>query len=157
VGAGAANPREPRARLSFTRGGVRPSSGRSLTRGGHPALERSGVSLEGRPALERSGVSPEGASGPRARRSLGDMAVYPSSEAGFRSRGAWADRFGGPPRLLRAVGPCHRAVIVLGVTYDLWARLCFVICERKWVFPGYLGDPYGCPRQSLASNDVVQR
>jgi hypothetical protein len=89
--------------------------------------------------------APEGAPSPRARRSLGDMAAYPSSEAGFRPRGAGADRFGGPPRLLRAVGPCHRSVIVLGVIYDLWARLCFVICERKWVSPSYLGDPMVVP------------
>jgi hypothetical protein len=73
----------------------------------------------GCPALERGGVSPEGTSSPRARRSLGDMVVYPSSEAEFHPRGAGADRFGGTPRSLRAVGPCHRAVIVLGVIHDL--------------------------------------
>jgi hypothetical protein len=47
------------------------------------------------------------------------MVAYPSSEAGFRPTGVGADRFGGPPRLLRVVGPCHRVVIVLGVIYDL--------------------------------------
>jgi hypothetical protein len=47
------------------------------------------------------------------------MAVYPSSEAGFCPRGAGTNRFGGPPRFLRAVDPCDRAVIVLGVVYDL--------------------------------------
>jgi hypothetical protein len=47
------------------------------------------------------------------------MAVCPSSEVGFRPRGARADRFDGPSRLLRVVGPYHRAVIVLGVIYDL--------------------------------------
>jgi hypothetical protein len=25
--------------------------------------------------------------------------------------------------------------------------LCFAFYERKWVFPGFLWDPYGCPRQ----------
>jgi hypothetical protein len=47
----------------------------------------------GRPALKRGGTSPEGASDPRARRSLGGTVVYPLSEAGFRPRGAGADRF----------------------------------------------------------------
>jgi hypothetical protein len=47
-----------------------------------------------RESLERGGTSPEGASGPRARRSPGGTAVYPSSEAGFRPRGARADRLG---------------------------------------------------------------
>jgi hypothetical protein len=73
------------------------------------SLERGGIPPEGRPALERGGVSPDGASGPRARRSLGGMVVYPSSEAGFHPRGAGADRFGGPPMLLGpwapAIGP----------------------------------------------------
>jgi hypothetical protein len=35
----------------------------------------------GCPALERGGIPPEGASGPRAMRSLGGMAVHPSSKA----------------------------------------------------------------------------
>jgi hypothetical protein len=96
----------PRARRNTTRGGVRPSSEAES----HP---------RGRPALERGGVSPEGAPSPRVRWSLGDMAAYPSSKVGFRSRGAGADRFGGPPRLLSAMGPCHRVVIVLGVIYNL--------------------------------------
>jgi hypothetical protein len=97
---------DPRARPSLTQGGAQPSS---------EAESRP----RGRPALERGGVSPEGAPSPRARRSLSDMAAYPSSEAGFRPRGAGDDRFGGPPRFLRVVVPCHRAVIVLGVIYDL--------------------------------------
>jgi hypothetical protein len=25
--------------------------------------------------------------------------------------------------------------------------IVFCFCERKWVSPGFLGDPYGCPRQ----------
>jgi hypothetical protein len=73
----------------------------------------------GHPTLKRGGVSPEGASSPRARQSLGDMVVHPSIEVEFHPRGAGADRFGGPPRLLRAVGPCHRVVIVLGAIHDL--------------------------------------
>jgi hypothetical protein len=56
---------------------------------------------------------------PRARRNIGDMAACPTSEARFRPRGAGADRFGGPPRLLRVMGPCRRVVIVLGVIYNL--------------------------------------
>jgi hypothetical protein len=85
---------------------------------GRPALERGGTPPEGAPALERGGTTPEGVFSPRARRSLGDMAVFPSSEAGFRPRGAGVDHFDGPPRLLRVVGPCHWAVVVLGVIYD---------------------------------------
>jgi hypothetical protein len=71
----AAEPREPRARRSFARGGVQPSS-----------------EAESRPRArivpERGGVSPEGASSPRARRSFGVTAPGPSSEAEFCSRGA---------------------------------------------------------------------
>jgi hypothetical protein len=105
-GASSEGASNPRARWSLTRGGVQPSS-------------EAESDPRGRPALERGRVSPEGAYSPRARRSLGDMAVYPSSEAEFRPRGAGADRFGGPPRLLRVVGPYHRVVIVLGVIHDL--------------------------------------
>jgi hypothetical protein len=95
AGAGAAGPREPRARRSLTRGGDQPLSEAKF----HP---------RGRPALERGGTSLEGATGPRTRRNLTQGGDQPSSEAKFRAvpppsneaefrpRGAGADRSGGP-------------------------------------------------------------
>jgi hypothetical protein len=69
----------PRARWSFARGGVQPSSEvDSFPRG--------------RIALERGGVSPEGESSLRARRSFGGTVLSPSGEVEFRPRGAGADR-----------------------------------------------------------------
>jgi hypothetical protein len=105
-------------------------------------------------ALERGGTLSEGAASPRARRNLVRRGVQPSSEAGVllvRAKrsfargwlgltvlvGRWGRQDRGPLLLIR---DCFRRVLRLCV------RLCFVICGRKWVFPGYLGDPYGCPR-----------
>jgi hypothetical protein len=66
--------------------------------------------------------------------------VYPSSEANL-TRGASAAlhwRAAGPP------GSWLCCVCVLGVQVDL----CFAFFAGfKRVCPGYLGDPYGCPRQ----------
>jgi hypothetical protein len=87
-------------------------------RGGAQPSSEAEPRPRGRSALERGGIPPEGVFSPRARRSLGDVAVCPSSEAGFRPRGAGADRFDGSPRLLRVVGPYHRVVVVLGVIYN---------------------------------------
>jgi hypothetical protein len=76
---------------SYPRGASRPRARRSLTRGGvQPS---------------RGAVLPEGAFSPRVRQSLGGMAVYPSSEAKFRPRGAGADHFCGPLRLLGPWAP----------------------------------------------------
>jgi hypothetical protein len=84
----------PRARRNLTRGGVRPSSEAEPHPRGRPSLERGGtlpVKASG-PRARRNLT--RGESSPRARRSLGGTAVYPSSEAGFRPRGDEADRFG---------------------------------------------------------------
>jgi hypothetical protein len=97
-------------------------SPRSIPSPGRGVWER-----RARGSLERGGTSPEGASDPRARQSLGGTAAYPSSEPGFRPRGAWADR----------------------LECDLWFVRLFVFrCLRKKIgFPfGCLGDHYGCPR-----------
>jgi hypothetical protein len=82
AGVGAASPREPRARWSLARGGVRPSS---------EAESRP----RGRLALERGRIPPEGAFSPRVRRSLVSTALRPSSKTELRSRGAGVDCSGG--------------------------------------------------------------
>jgi hypothetical protein len=65
-------------------------------------------------SLERDGVSPEGCWG---------RLFWWAAEAG------------------RSVGSCRWVVIVSGVFYDLCGRLCFVVCERKWVFPQFFRGP----------------
>jgi hypothetical protein len=52
------------------------------------------------------------------------------------------------------VGPCHWTVIVSGVFYGCGFILCFV-CERKWVFPRFLGDPMVVPDSSPRASAVV--
>jgi hypothetical protein len=97
----------------------------------------------GRPALERGGVSPEGASSCRARWNSTRGGVRSSNEAesrwhggvplersGVSHEGCRGRTFWWAAKVARAVGPCHRVVIALGVTYDLCVRLCFVICEK---------------------------
>jgi hypothetical protein len=115
----------PRGRPALERGEVLPEGGvqPSSEAESHP---------RGRQALERDGVSPEGVSGPRARRSLTREGVQPSSEAesrwyggvplkrsGVSPEGCRGRSFWWAAEVARAVGPCHRAVIVLGVIYDL--------------------------------------
>jgi hypothetical protein len=83
----------------------------------------------GRPALERGGVSPEGASSPQATRSF--------------TRGVQ----GLPVLVGQDRGPLPLGCDCLGRVLRFVGRLCFSICERKWVSPSFLGDPYGCSRQ----------
>jgi hypothetical protein len=86
----------------------------------------------GRPALERGGVSPEGTSSPRARQSLTRGGIHPSSEvesrwyggvplerSGVSLEGCRGWSFWLAAEVVGAVGPCHRAVIVLGVICEL--------------------------------------
>jgi hypothetical protein len=126
-----------------------------------------------RPALERGGTSPEGASSPRAGRNLTRGGVRPSSEAEPHPRGRPSLERGGVS-LVRCCAPRARRSFArgwLGLTVLVGRRgrqvrgplplgrgrfrVCFIVVrsfvfcffERKWVFPGCLGDPYGCPRQ----------
>jgi hypothetical protein len=108
-------------------------------------------------ALERGGTPPEGVTAPRARRNLARGGAQPPSEAevcpcsaaplersGVLLEGGWAVCLVGR-RGYQGRGPSRWAVsFVLSV---FWVRLHFVFYKRKWVFPGCLGDPYGCPRQ----------
>jgi hypothetical protein len=111
----------PRARRNPARGGAQPpSEAESCSRG--------------RPAPERGGTSPEGTTSPRARQSLSVRCRAPrtkrSSARGWPGRlsdGSWALGF---------------------ISRVLLGSFAFVFYEGKRVFPGYLGDPYGCPRQS---------
>jgi hypothetical protein len=131
-GSVAVDPREPRAGRSLVRGCARPSS---------EAESRP----RWRPALERGGVSPEGAPSPRARRSVGGTALRPSSEAEFRPRGPGADRLMGRPGVPGSWAPVTRPWL-RGMRFAVCELVCvFIICERKWVSPGYLGDPWLSP------------
>jgi hypothetical protein len=81
-----------------------------------------------------------GGSQPSSEADLARESVYPSSEADL-TRGAsvvlhW--------RAEGATGSWLCCVCVLGVRVDL--RFAF-FAGFKRVSPGYLGDPYGCPRQ----------
>jgi hypothetical protein len=109
----------------LTRGGVQPSSEVEPHPRGRLALERSETSPEGASSPRARRTSPEGASSPRARQSFVSAVLCPSSEAEFRP---WV---AGPTFLVGHWG--HQGC------------LCFAFYERKWVFPGFLGDPYGCP------------
>jgi hypothetical protein len=91
-----------------------------LARGGVQPPSEAESHPRGRLALERGGVLPSRHRAPRAKR---------SSARGWLGRlcgGPWAREF-----ILR---------VFLG-------SFAFVFYEGKWVFPGCLGDPYGCPRQ----------
>jgi hypothetical protein len=44
------------------------------------------------------------------------------------------------------VGPRHWVVIILGVFY-VCGVVCVLLFAKENGFHGYLGDPYGCPRQ----------
>jgi hypothetical protein len=115
----------PRARRSFARGGIQPSSEAEF-------FPRWCLDLE------QGGVSSEGASSPRARRSSGGTALSPSSEEEFHPRGAGADR------LMGRLG-CHGCGLL---------SLGRVICE-KWVFPGYQGTLMAVPDSSPRASAVV--
>jgi hypothetical protein len=128
---------------------VMPSSETETRSRGRSALDRDRASREGgvqppseaesrsrgRPTLERDGTSPEGATGPRARRSCTGVAPCPSSGAEFRPTVA-------RPIVWWVVGPwiCFARVF-------RFVCVCFFY-EFKWVFPGCLGDPHGCPRHT---------
>jgi hypothetical protein len=113
-----------------------------------------------REVLERDGISLEGAFSSRSRRDLARGGVQPPSEAEPQPRGRptlergkvlpvwhraprakWSSARGWLGRL--SGGPWARGFI-LRVFLDSFA---FVFYEGKLVFPSYLGDPYGCPRQ----------
>jgi hypothetical protein len=97
----------------------------------------------GRSALDRDGTSLEGASSPRARRNPARGGAQPSSEVELHPRGR--------PTLERGeVLPVRRCLpwargFILRV---LLGSFVFVFYEGKQIFPGCLGDPYGCPRQT---------
>jgi hypothetical protein len=136
---------------------VRSSSEAEPHSRGRSALDRAGTSLEGgaqppseaesrargRPAPERGGTSPEGVTNPQARRSFTSAAPCPSSEAG--SARGWLGRLLG--------GPWARGFI----SRVFLGSFAFVFYEDKRVFPGCLGDPYGCPRQSSSSSRSTAR
>jgi hypothetical protein len=115
---------------------VMPSSETETCSRGRLALDRDGASREGgggRPAPERDKAQLEGAIDPRARRICSRRCRTPradqSSARGWLGRlsdGPWARRF------------------VLCACLGLFV---FVFYEFKRVFPGCLGDLYGCPRQ----------
>jgi hypothetical protein len=68
------------------------------------------------------------------------VVMYPSSETEFRPRGlgltvlvgCWGRQVRGPLLLGRDR---------FGHVLRLWGRLCFFICERKWVFPRLFRGP----------------
>jgi hypothetical protein len=129
--------------------------------GGGPARSSSETvpRSRGRSTLDRDGTSLEGASSPRARRSPARGGDRPSSEAEPYPRGRPALERGGAlpvrhhaPRAKRnsARGWLGRLSVGLGPWVYLTCVFRFVcICfyEGKWVFPGCLVDPYGCPQQ----------
>jgi hypothetical protein len=49
----------------------------------------------------------------------------------------------------------HQAVIVRGVLYDLWVRLCFVIFGKMGFFPGHQGTLVVVPDSSPRASVVV--
>jgi hypothetical protein len=108
------DPHWPRARRSFARGGIQPSS---------EAESHTTV----RVALERGGVSYKGARGPRARRGPARGGVGASCLLGH-----W--RYPG-----RGCVRCNWPLVS--------SFMLFCYFAKYWVFPGLLGDPYGCPRQ----------
>jgi hypothetical protein len=133
----------------------------------HEALERGGTSPEGGdrpsseaeprsrgcPAPDRGGTSPEGGvTDPRARRNLSRGGARPPSEAeacpcsaaplersGILPEGGWAVCLVGR-RGHQSRGPSRWAV-----SFILRFVCVLFFYKRMWVFPGCLGDPYGCP------------
>jgi hypothetical protein len=99
---------------------------------GRPALERSGIPLEGRQP------SSEAEPHPRGRLALERGEVLPVRRRLPRAKRSCAR--GCPGRL--AGGPWAREFILL----VLLGSFVFVFYEGKRVFPGCLGNLYGCPR-----------
>jgi hypothetical protein len=111
-------------------GPVGASSEANFARGGFSPRARR-TSPEGGSALERGGPHPRGLSalergGPRLRGRLGQL---------FRWA-AWATR----------------VAITLCVFWVCGLVCVCVFYEIRWVFPGCLGDPYGCPRHRAPAN-----
>jgi hypothetical protein len=104
---------------------------RVLARGGAQPSSEAEPRSRGRPAPERSGTSPEGAIGLRARR--GFTSAAPTPRAKRSSARGWLGRLSG--------GPWARGFILC----VLLGSFEFVFYKGKRVFPGCLGDPYGCP------------
>jgi hypothetical protein len=126
---------------------VRSSSEAGPRSRGCSALDRDGTSLEGASSPDQGGIPLEGG-------------VRPPSEAEPRLRGRPAlDRGGTLP--VRHCAPRAKQSSARGWLGRLfggpWAHgfilhvflgsFAFVFYEGKRVFPGCLGDPYGCPRQ----------
>jgi hypothetical protein len=141
---GGGGPARASSEAGLTRGGVQPPNEAEPHPRGRLSLERSGTSPKGASNPQVKRTSPEGASSPRARRGFISAVLCPSSEAEFRLRVV------GPTVLVGRWGHLGRDYVarVLG----LRICLCFAFYERKWVFPGFLGDPYGCPRNFLCFN-----
>jgi hypothetical protein len=125
---------------------VMPSSETETRSRGRLALDQDGTSLEGRPAPERGGIPLEGAPNPRARQNLTRGGDRPSSEAKFYQCGtATLERSGVPPKGVQAA--CLAGCGSMSLTYArCQVQSFFISYEGKWVSPGCLGDPYGCPR-----------
>jgi hypothetical protein len=123
------------------RGCPAPERGGALPEGGDRSSSEARSDPRGRPTLERGGTSLEEASNPRAGRKSTSGAPCPSNEAEFRLRVAepsawWA------AGVTRAVGPAVGPWVYLK---RVLGSFVFCFCERKWVSPSCLGDPYGCP------------
>jgi hypothetical protein len=116
----------PRARRAPPEGVLSPRARRTLLEDQGSALERGGPRPRGRQGLERGGPHP------RERLTL--------ERRGPHSRSVPLCRPGrprGPP------GAWSCLVCVLGAWVDSWFAF---FAGFKRVSPGYLGDPYGCPR-----------
>jgi hypothetical protein len=89
---------------------------------------------------------------PSSKADLARRGVQPSCEAGLTRGGRSALERGGPPPRGQLGQLFRWAVGATGVAIMLrvfWARGFVCICvfyEIRWVFPDFLGDPYGCPR-----------
>jgi hypothetical protein len=116
----------PRARQNLTEGATGPRARWNLTRGGDCPSSEAGPHPRGPPALERGRGLLVRCRTPRAKQS---------------SARGWLGRLSGGP--LGPPGPWAREFILS--VFEVC--LCFVFCESKWVFPDFLGDPYGCHQQ----------
>jgi hypothetical protein len=82
-----------------------------------------------RPALERGGDSPKG-------------------------RQDWP--LDGLAEVIWVVGSSlHQAMIMRGVIYGLWVRLCFIVLRKMGFFPGYQGTLMTVPDGSSRASAVV--
>jgi hypothetical protein len=114
------------------RGATDPRARQNLARGGDRPPSETEPHPRGRPALERGGGLPVRCRAPRAKRSSARGWLGRLSSGSLGPPGPWAREFA-----LRVFWVC--------------LRFFFVSCEGKWVFPGCLGNPFGCPRQCQCS------